>query len=231
MVECSPWLNLPQTIVLMKANQIIAHRTAIALEPDADEEQRRAALIELRQARTAMGGNNLYVKAQQRIHQRLISGVATKARRTPAGPYENIDPVEYTGVELQEFDAIAKRTQTIVLFDLRINTVDFVEKLTGVRITPDRADLLQSSVEVEELSPRQVEKWDCTGDPLPKLIGWAQSRWSGDLHKLPNCLGLLQTFRGQFGRVSGINEKTMRDVRRQLAPREARRGGAPMHRR
>jgi hypothetical protein len=30
--------------------------------------------------------------------------------------------------------------------------------------------------------------------------------------------------------VSGINEKTMREVRRQLASQEAQRGGAPMHR-
>ena len=59
------------------------------------------------------------------------------------------------------------------------------------------------------------------------LFVWQASRWI----KLPGRAELLRIFRGQFGRVLGIHDKTMREVRRQLAPRLARRGGAPMHRR
>ena len=84
---------------------------------------------------------------------------------------------------------------------------------------------------MQERSLQVVEKWDCTGDPVPKLIVWAQSRWGEDIQKLPGRADLLRIFRAQFGRVLGIHDKTMREVRRQLAPRQARRGGAPMHRR
>jgi hypothetical protein len=88
--------------------------------------------------------------------------------------------------------------------------------------------------QVPEHSARAVEKWDCAGDPVPKLIDWARSRWGEDSEKLPNrreLLLILLIHREQFGRVSGINEKTMAEVRRSLASREARRGGARMHRR
>jgi hypothetical protein len=74
------------------------------------------------------------------------------------------------------------------------------------------------------------DKWGCAGDPVPKLIEWARSRWGEGSQALPNRFELLGLFREQFGRVSGINEKTMRLVRQQLASREARRGGARMHR-
>jgi hypothetical protein len=80
-------------------------------------------------------------------------------------------------------------------------------------------------------SSQEGKKWDCTGDPMPELIVWAQSRWGEDIQKLPSRLDLLLIFRGEFGRVLGINEKTMREVRRRLASQKARRGGTPTHRR
>jgi hypothetical protein len=38
-----------------------------------------------------------------------VAGVRTKARRTPRGPYESLDPVEYIGAELEGLDAIDKK--------------------------------------------------------------------------------------------------------------------------
>ena len=75
-----------------------------------------------------------------------------------------------------------------------------------------------SRPQMQEPASPELEKWESTGDPVPKVIDWAQSKWDGDIESLPARAELLQTFRGQFGRVRGISEQTMREVRRQLAP-------------
>jgi hypothetical protein len=242
------WLDVPQAVVLeatrdidravgltaettallvIKASSLLARPTEIPLAEDADEEQRLDALRKIREARTAMAADSHYLEAQQRVHGWLVAGVRTKARRTPGGPYESVDPVEYTATELRGIDAIDKRTGTVMLFDLRIDAVNLTEALTGkpIRAASSAAD------EMQEQSSQDVQKWEGTGDPVPKLIDWARSRWGEGSQALPNRFELLEVFRGQFGRVLGINEKTMREVRRQLASREARRGGAATHRR
>jgi hypothetical protein len=66
---------------------------------------------------------------------------------------------------------------------------------------------------------------------VPKLIDWARSKWGDGAQTLPSRYELLREFREQFGQVLGVNEKVMREVRRRLASSEARRGGAPGHRR
>ena len=243
----STWLNVPQAVVLeatqdielalgltseipalliVKANQLIT-RTVIPLEPNAGEEQRHVALKKLKEVKTAMAANRYYLEAEQRVLWRLVAGVRTKARWRPGGPYEDIDPVEYTGAELQGLDAIDKRARTVILFDLLINVYEYVESLTG---KPVRSAGVSRPQMQEPASP-ELEKWESTGDPLPKVIDWARSRWGGDIENLPARSELLQIFRGQFGRVRGISDQTMREVRRQLAPDAARRGGAPRHRR
>jgi hypothetical protein len=252
MTDDGPWLNIPQAVVLevtrdieralnlsaeitalliIKANRVLARRTVIPLEADANKEQRLDALRKFQEAKTAMHAGSQYLEAQQRVSARLVAGVRTKARRAPGGRYESVDPVEYTGAELQGNDAIDKRTRTVMLFDLRINAFDLIESLTGNPV--GRAGAASSHVpdQMQERSSHEVEKWGYTGDPVPKLIDWARSKWGEDIQQLPSRLELLRIFRAQFGRVLGINEKTMREVRRQLASREALRGGAPTHRR
>jgi hypothetical protein len=142
-----------------------------------------------------------------------------------------LDPVEYIGAELEGMDAIDKKTGTVILFDLLINLIDYVEHLTGQPIRPVGAASSRAPDQMQEQSSQDFQKWECTGDPVPKLIDWARSRWGEGSQALPNRFELLEVFRGQFGRVLGINEKTMREVRRRLASREARRGGAATHRR
>jgi hypothetical protein len=247
----SPWLNVPQAVVLearhdieralgltsempallvLKANQLVG-RAVIPLEVNAGEEQWHVAFKTLdeakEEAKTAIRANSHYLEAQQRVLWRLVAGVRTKARRRPGGPYEDVDPVEYTGVELQGLDGIDKRARTVILFDLLINVYEYVESLTGkpVRLAGVSCPQMQ-----EPASP-ELEKWESEGDPVPKVIDWARSKWGGDIENLPARSELLQIFRGQFGRVRGISELTMREVRRQLAPDTARRGGAPTHRR
>ena len=250
MADDGPWLNVPQTAVLevtrdielvvglsakttplliIKANQLLA-RIEIPLEANADADQRRDAVEQARTALRSDSANRRYLEALQRVRGRLVAGVRTKARRTPRGPYESLDRVEFMGAELEGLDAIDKKTGTVILFDLLINLYDYVEHLTGKPVRP--ADAAAGAPDqMQEHSSQDVEKWECTGDPVPKLIEWARSKWGDGSQKLPNRSELLRTFREQFGRVLGINEKEMRHVRTQLASREARRGGAPMHRR
>jgi hypothetical protein len=252
MSEDGPWLNVPQAVVLeatrdinlaldlteddpvllvIKANQRIARRTEIPLEEDADNEQRCDAFRRLREERAALHGDNRYQEAQQRVHRRLLAGVRTKASRTPGGPCESVDLVEFTRVELRGVDAIDKRTTAVMLFDLRINGFDLNELSPGRSTSSVDADSPQKLHQMHEPSSQEGKKWAHTGDPVPKLIRWAQSKWGDAPEKLPNRAELLQVFRERFGPIRGVNEHTMREVRRQLAPERARRGGAPMHRR
>jgi hypothetical protein len=96
-------------LLIIKANRVLARRTVIPLEADANKEQR---LRKFREAKTAMPAGSHYLEAQQRVHGRLVAGVRTKARRASGGRYKSVDPVEYTGAELQGSDAIDKRTRT-----------------------------------------------------------------------------------------------------------------------
>jgi len=249
MADDGPWLNVPQAVVLeatrdidlaldltaesaalllIKASWRVARRPVIPPEADADTRQPGDVLRAVHEAKTALPRDSHYLEAQRRVHGRLVEGVKTKARRTPRGPYESIDPVEYIGAELEGMDAIDKKTGIVILFDLLINLIDYVEHLTGQPIRPVGAASSRAPDQMQEHP--EIDKWECTGDPVPKLIDWARSIWGEDIQKLPNRIELVRVFRGQFGRVSGINEKTMREVRRQLASREAQRGGAPMHR-
>jgi hypothetical protein len=251
MTDVGPWLNVQQAAILevthdielaaglsaettpllvIKANRLLARRIEIPLEPNADADQWLDAIEQARTALRSDNANGRYLEAQHRVRGRLVAGVRTKARRTPRGPYESMDPVEYIRAELEGMDAIDKKTGTVILFDLLINLIDYVEHLTGQPIRPVGAASSRAPDQMQEHSSREIDKWECTGDPVPKLIDWARSIWGEDIQKLPNRIELVRVFRGQFGRVSGINEKTMREVRRQLASREAQRGGAPMHR-
>jgi hypothetical protein len=216
-------------LLVIKANKLLSAFTLIPLEADADEESRRDAFRKFHAAKTTRNADSRYSQALERVRERLVAGVTTTASRTPGGPSEDVAPAEFTRVELKGVDAVDKRTKTISLHDLRINGYEYIESMIGRPI-----EWASGSSSDEPLGIREdvssVEKWDCPGDPLPKLLIWARSRWGEDLQKLPSRSELLRIFREQFGRVSGINENTMREVRRQLAPENARRGGAPTHR-
>jgi hypothetical protein len=237
MADDGPWLNVPQAVVLEATRDIdlaldlTAESAALLLIKASWRVARRPVIPPEADADTRQPGDSHYLEAQRRVHGRLVEGVKTKARRTPRGPYESLDPVEYIGAELEGMDAIDKKTGTVILFDLLINLIDYVEHLTGQPIRPVGAASSRAPDQMQEQSSQDFQKWECTGDPVPKLIDWARSRWGEGSQALPNRFELLEVFRGQFGRVLGINEKTMREVRRRLASREARRGGAATHRR
>jgi hypothetical protein len=249
MTVYSAWLNVPQAVVLeatrdidlalgltsetpalliVKANRIVGHRTVVPLEANAGEEQRHAALQKFEEEKTTILAGSRYLDTQQRVLWRLIAGVRSKARRRAGGRFEDVDPVEYIGAELQGLDAIDRRSRNVILFDLLIGASDFVESLTGTRV---RLAGVHSRPQIQEPASPQVEKWECKGDPVPKVVNWALSKWGGDVANLPGRSELLQIFREQFGTVRGVSELTMREVRRRLASAAARRGGAPRHRR
>ena len=219
MSDDGPWLSVPQAVVLVatrdielalgltennaallviKANQRIAVRTVIPLEANADDEQRRDALTRLREERAALRDDSLYLEAQEQLHRRLLAGVRTKASRTPGGPCESVDLVEFTRVELRGVDAIDKRTTAVMLYDLRINGFDLNELSPGRSTSSVEAASPQTLHQMHEPSSQEGKKRGCTGDPMPELIRWAQSKWGDDPEKLPNRTQLLQVFREQF---------------------------------
>jgi len=193
MADDDPWLNVPQMAVLevtrdielavgltaetpallvIKANQRLARRIEIPLEANADADQRRDAVEQAKTALRSDSANRRYREAQQRVRGRLVAGVRTKARRTRRGPYESLDRVEFIGAELEGLDAIDKKTGTVILFDLLINLCQYVEHLTGKPVRP--ADAAAGAPDqMQQHSSQDVEKWECTGDPVPKLIDWA----------------------------------------------------------
>jgi len=126
-------------------------------------------------------------------------------------------------VELQGAGTIAKRTGTVSLLDLRINGFQSIERMTRKPIEVASGVSSGQRLEMYE-DVSSVEKWDHPGDSLPELISWARSQWGDDLENLPNRLAFLNIFRERFGRILGINEKTMAKVRAQSAPDKARRG-------
>jgi hypothetical protein len=218
-------------LLIIKVNQLIAPSMIIPLEADADEERRADAFKNFHEQKAILQKDNSYLQAQERVRERLLEGVTVKAARMPNGPWETVDPLELTRVELYGVHAVDKGTRAISLYDLRIHGFEYVESLTGkpigITITSSPGDLLRIDKDVSQAG----KKWDCRGDPIPKLIEWALSQWRNNLQKLPSRSELLRIFREQYGPVLGINEKTMREVRRQLVPEAVRRGGAPTHRR
>lgn len=246
------WLTVPQAVVLEEmrdldlalslteddpdlrliiANWLTARPLVIPLEADSDEQATLEARRQFHAAKDALANTSGYLQAEQRVQQRIISGVTTKACRIPGGRYEVIDPVAFTSVELRDVNAVSKRTGSVSWYDLRINAVEYAENLTGKPIGPGTTSSSGELPDRCERSSEVSEKWAHTGDPVPELTRWAQSKWGAAPERLPNRAQLLRIFRKQFGQAHGVNEHTMREVRRQLASERARLGGAPMHRR
>jgi hypothetical protein len=145
-----------------------------------------------------------------KLRQKLIGGLPARARRGPWFPLEPIDPAEFIDLEFSGFDAVAPRTGVPVWRNLRIDA---------------KAHLAMLAEEV------RFEPWEVDGDPLPRLCEWAPSICGDEPSKLPGRRELLRLFRERFGRVRGISEHTMREVRRRLVPESAKKGGSPVHRR
>jgi hypothetical protein len=79
------------------------------------------------------------------------------------GPYESVDPVEYTATELRGIDAIDKRTGTVMLFDLRIDAVNLTEALTGKPIRAASTASYPAADEMQEQSSQDVQEMGMHG--------------------------------------------------------------------
>jgi hypothetical protein len=130
------WLTVPQAVVLevtrnldlalslteddpnlvvIIANRLTARPRVIPLESDSDEDEKLEARRQLHKDKDALKDTSRYTQGQQRVHQRLIAGLTAQASRIPGGPYEVVDPVEFTSVELIGVDAVSKRTGSVRL--------------------------------------------------------------------------------------------------------------------
>jgi hypothetical protein len=76
--------------------------------------------------------------------------------------------------------------------------------------------------------PWKQEDFEKARDRLPLLVEWA--KWKYGSGPVAGRDVMLKDHRDQYGFVRGINQKTMALVRREVAPPEAKRGGAPTHR-
>ncbi len=66
-------------------------------------------------------------------------------------------------------------------------------------------------------------------DRWAALVQWAQERYpNGDL---PARGTILDDHRREFGRIGGISERIVRDLRKELATQEQKSGGSRMHKR
>ena len=226
------WLNIPQAVVLeatgdleqaqgikdsdprllvMKATLRLAPRLFMPVAADATASETRLAFEKLREEMDVpINRNYRYQDILRKVQARLIAGVTVKGSRNLNLPLEVIDPAEFVRLELYGIDAIDPRTQGLVWRNLLINARELAEAAATLPVK---------------------RKWDCTGDPHPNLIEWARSKWGDAPAQMPGRDELLRLHRQEFGRVPGISENSMRDLRRALVPASARRGGAPTHRR
>jgi hypothetical protein len=218
------WLNIPQAVYLEATGdfsgalkitgddpQISVLKVTRLLGwvyiPAASDSDLEAAKAQALEELTKRDGYQIFLA---KLRQKLIGGLPDQARRGPRFPLEVIDPAEFIDLELSGFDAVDPRTRVPVWRNLRIDA---------------KAHLAMLAEEV------RFEPWEVKGDPLPRLCAWALSVCGGDPSKLPGRRELLRLFRRRFGRVRGISEHTMREVRRRLVPGSAKKGGSPMHRR
>lgn len=231
------WLNIPQAVVLeatrdlqkaqalkdndpcllvMKATLLLAPRVFVPVAANATDGEVRLAREQVREmvaSRTGPGGS--YESTLSRVRSRLVDGVTAKGSRARNLPLEIVDPAEFARLELYGVDAIDPRTRGPVWYDLLMSGRELIKAC------------IAEPVKGKTFS--DARPWDCAGDPHPKLVQWARSRWGDTTRRLPGRDELLQMHRQEFGRVPGISEKAMRDLRRALASEKARRGGAPTH--
>jgi hypothetical protein len=167
---------------------------------------------------------NLYLTTELQVGGLLARGVPVHASKTEGGPLEPVHAAEFTRVETRGFDAIDKKSGKIVLHGLRINGFALIEKLNDpvAAIGGGSAERRENSNPEASLKDRIR---NARGDRLPLVIEWAQFRYASE--KLPSREAMLKDFRADCGLMLGVNEKTMREVRRRLATLKARRGGAP----
>lgn len=231
------WLNIPQAVVLeatrdlqraqdlkendprllvVKATLLLAPRVFVPVAADATDSEVRLAREQVGKmvaSRTGPGGS--YQSTLSRVHTRLIEGVTAKGSRAWNLPLEIVDPAEFARLELYGIDAIDLRTRGTVWYDLLLSGRELIKACT---VEPVKGETFCDT-----------RPWNCAGDPHPKLVQWARAKWGDTMKRLPGRDMLLQMHRQEFGRVPGISERAMRDLRRVLASEKARRGGAPTH--
>ena len=243
------WFTLPQAVVLLatrdldlclqvtgsdsdllvvKANRLLGMRGFVPLDPEAGGEEEREALRKLREEKLAGKHESRYLTTQKQLPDLLARGISVRGSRNPGGPLKRIDSTEFTRLELRGLDAIDKRTGEAIFYNLRIHAFEFVEKLRQPAEQPGTrsADQPPGANERPSLKDRMSA---CTGDRLPLVMEWVLLKYRDK--KLPGREQMLKDFRKDFGPLLGVNEKTMREVRRSLVTGKERLGGAPTHRR
>lgn len=106
----------------------------------------------------------------------------------------------------------------------------------GERVQPMPTAELWGKAPVVGSRPAQAEaapdNWasrvKAAGSLYAALIAWGKPQFTAGLS--PSRSELLARHRNQFGPLPGVSEDTMRDLRKDLASDEDKRGGAPRHR-
>jgi hypothetical protein len=241
------WLNLPQAVVfaathdieaalrlsddnpdllMLNANRVLSRQASVPLEEDAPEAERRDAFARLQEELYVSRTPSRYLAAESRVWGLLARGVTASATKRRGGSLEKVDPAEFTRLQPKGVDAIDRSSGEVVLFDLRIDAFDLLEKL---KAPPGDTSPTDQPQEADPSASLRTRIRSCSGDRLPLVVEWASEKYGDET--LPPRETMLKDFRADLGPLLGVNEKTMREVRRQLVTGKALRGGAPTHRR
>src|SRR5882672_5143419 len=111
----------PHFLVFLVARTLSSECVSVPLDPSAGEQQRLEARKEIKQKLSAEIPKDIYgagVKALCQIIGDVI--VRAKGSRSLDGPVEQIDPVEFTRVNLRILHAVNAFTKAVVWYHLRI---------------------------------------------------------------------------------------------------------------
>jgi hypothetical protein len=144
------WFNLPQAVVLeatrdieaalrlsdddpdllsLNANRILSLQASVLLEDEAPEAERRDAFARLQKQLYANKTTSRYLAAERRVWGLLARGVTAKASKRRGGTLEKVDAAEFTRLQPKGVDAIDRSSGEVVLYDLRIDAFELVERL------------------------------------------------------------------------------------------------------
>ena len=145
----------------------VAFAHIVPLDPTATKEQRIDALEAIRQSLASASVQSelgVYGTGLKALRQILVDGLITgKASRSPEGPFEVTDPVEFTRLDLAGEHAVHSVTKRVVLYNVRVSARELLNL---------RQAVLSGAVNIDELQAADGKP----SRPKPSG-GWQKLQW------------------------------------------------------
>jgi hypothetical protein len=117
----------PHFLVFLVARTLSSECVSVPLDPSAGEPQRLEARKEIKQKLSAEIPKDIYGAGVKALCQIIGDGIVrAKGSRSLDGPVEQIDPVEFTRVNLRILHAVNAFTKAVVWYHLRISARDLI---------------------------------------------------------------------------------------------------------